>query len=118
MRRSPLHRVLGRWLSAPTQSTCDAFDETMLFTDEQIRFLAERGVIYLTKRRNQQYSAVIAPDFRKAMHLARRRSADETVVGLMGPGFVPHLRDSSSRSLTNESTQAESSAFLANGLRT
>jgi hypothetical protein len=70
-------------------------DETALFTDEQIQFLAGRGVIYLTVQPSGEFSTIIAQDAKAASRIAFRRNADEKVVGLMGFGFLRHLRNPS-----------------------
>jgi hypothetical protein len=71
--------------------------ETLLFNEEQLGFLAERGVIYLTERPDGRYGAIIAHDFRMATRLAECRRADEKVIGLMGAGFLHHLGGSAVR---------------------
>jgi len=100
MRNSLMHifKALRRQGPAWMGSKFAPRDETLLFSDEQVRFLAARDVIYLTERTDGQYSTIIAHDFGMAVRIAHRRSGNEVVVGLMGPGFLSHLRESTARS--------------------
>lgn len=87
-------RRVSSVLSAPQLAPRD---ETLMFSNEQVRFLAERGVIYLTERPDGQYSTIIAHDYQVAARIAGYRNAAERVVGLMGPDFLHYVRTPASQ---------------------
>lgn len=101
--RTPVARfqaVFRRWLFAGARLA--PLDETRLFTDEQVRFLAERGVIYLTERPDGRYSTIIAHDVGSAARIAGRRTRGaERVLGVIGVGFLRHLRDPDAEAQTD-----------------
>lgn len=69
-------------------------DETTLLRDDEITCLAARGTIFLTRRDDGRFGAIIAETLDLAMTRADIRNGRETVIGLMDAGFVPHLRAS------------------------
>ncbi|WP_024511629.1 hypothetical protein [Bradyrhizobium sp. ARR65] len=88
------HTLLG-WTKLLLRSKPVFCDETTLFTDDQLRFLASRGVIYLTVQPSGEFSTIIAQDAATAANIAFWRNAQERVLGQMGFGFLRHLRDPS-----------------------
>lgn len=104
MRRMSVQSFARRWCPALLGRTIQPRDETTLFSEEQIAFLAERDLIYLTEKPNGQFSTIIAADFNTALDIAARRRVGESVIGLMGFGFLRHVRTPTAR------TRAESRA--------
>jgi hypothetical protein len=89
MRTAPIRDALRRRWPPLLGGSRGPIDKTTL-RDEQLAHLAAPGVVYLTKRGQDRYGGVVAEDFRMAMRRARCRARDEQVIGLMGPGFLPH----------------------------
>lgn len=109
---SRIRKTLGRRLSTLSATRQESLDETLLFSEEQIRFLADRGVIYLTERPDGRYSTIIAHDHGMAARIADRRGTDEKVVGLMGKGFFRHLRASVIQPHANDGPRSVNAGVL------
>lgn len=69
-------------------------DETVLLEDDEIKCLAARGAIFLTRRNDLRFGAIIADSINLAMARADIQNGSETVLGLMDASFLPHLRGS------------------------
>lgn len=101
---SRLQANLRRWIPTLATHQYAPCDEIRMFSDEQIRFLAARGVIYLTERPDGRYSTIIAHDYQMAGRLACCRRSGEEIVGLMGAGFLQHLRAPAAQSQSEGET--------------
>lgn len=70
-------------------------DEVAGFSERQVAFLASRHVVFLTDMAlgEGRFGTIVAASFDEARRIAAARGHGETVIGLMGFGFLASLRN-------------------------